>query len=323
MALRKSSWREQRVFVPAQARVPVNWKDTSPNVAILANNSNTRVYLSQAANVDETTFDMILPPFGIRVYARPDPIGTLWLYAQADARIHVASLETDFNPMFIPQTQEISAVGAAGLLGVVDVNRILEPLPAGTNEIGAVQIAGFQVPLPQGSNVIGKVDINQWPALPAGNNNIGDVDVVTEPATAAPGQNLPSVVKAIGGMDPSGKLQPLAVTSEGRLGVQSTDLLVQTTSPLAASATYTSPMLAVAGYARLVGGVFADQDGTLYVEQSIDGGTSWDLIDQVAITAGTPARFDIPLVTDTARIRYANGVNAQSAFRLAAFGKVF
>ncbi len=84
---------------------------------------------------------------------------------------------------------------------------VTQPLPAGTNIIGAVQITDGSVriaavkagttpavaadqslvvahspnsPTPPGSNAIGSVSVNA--ALPAGNNNIGDVDIVTMPA---------------------------------------------------------------------------------------------------------------------------------------------
>lgn len=52
--------------------------------------------------------------------------------------------------------------------------QVQEPLPAGTNNIGDVDIASA---LPAGSNVIGDVGING--SLPAGTNNIGDVDIAS------------------------------------------------------------------------------------------------------------------------------------------------
>ena len=74
--------------------------------------------------------------------------------------------------------------------GLVAVNL---PLPAGTNNIGDVDIASA---LPAGSNIIGQVSIDQTTpgttngveinaALPAGTNNIGDVDI----ASIAAGDN--------------------------------------------------------------------------------------------------------------------------------------
>src|SRR5512147_2136973 len=50
------------------------------------------------------------------------------------------------------------------------IKKIVDPLPAGTNNIGDVDIASA---LPAGDNNIGNVDIAS--ALPAGDNNIGNV----------------------------------------------------------------------------------------------------------------------------------------------------
>ncbi len=50
-------------------------------------------------------------------------------------------------------------------------------------DLGKVDIAAFDVALPAGSNNIGDVDVLTLPSLPAGSNNIGDVDVASLPAT--------------------------------------------------------------------------------------------------------------------------------------------
>ncbi|HCN7007076.1 TPA: hypothetical protein N6134_005032 [Escherichia coli] len=50
--------------------------------------------------------------------------------------------------------------GANGLLGIVEVNNILSPLPTGTNTIGGVVVTSIDVPLPTGNNKIGRVDID-------------------------------------------------------------------------------------------------------------------------------------------------------------------
>jgi hypothetical protein len=92
-------------------------------------------------------------------------------------------------------------------------------------------------------------------------------------------------------------------------------VLASTTTPLGANGTYTSGSLTVSGYGRIVGTVFADQAGTLYIEQSSDG-TNWDASTGVSVSAGTPASFSVEVVAPTARVRYVNGATAQTAFRL-------
>lgn len=70
----------------------------------------------------------------------------------------------------------------------VDVTR-LPALPAGTNNIGDVDIASIAA----GDNNIGNVDVVTLPALPAGTNNIGDVDVLS----VVPGTGATALGKAI------------------------------------------------------------------------------------------------------------------------------
>lgn len=61
------------------------------------------------------------------------------------------------------------------------------PLPvdvtdSATRDLGTVDIAA---PLPAGTNNIGDVDVLTLPAIPAGTNNIGDVDVASGPTGAS------------------------------------------------------------------------------------------------------------------------------------------
>jgi hypothetical protein len=61
----------------------------------------------------------------------------------------------------------------------------VDPLPAGTNNIGDVDVLTLPS-LPAGANNIGDVDVLTLPSLPAGSNNIGGVDVLTLPQPTSP-----------------------------------------------------------------------------------------------------------------------------------------
>jgi hypothetical protein len=79
---------------------------------------------------------------------------------------------------------------------IVDTNKarvsVIDPLPAGTNNIGDVDVLSLPS-LPAGNNNIGDVDVVSLPSLPAGNNNIGDVDVVSLPSLPAGNNNIGDV----------------------------------------------------------------------------------------------------------------------------------
>lgn len=92
-----------------------------------------------------------------------------------------------------------------------------------------------------------------------------------------------------------------------------------TTAVLTASGTYTTAnALLVGGNARITGTVFADQAGTLNIDQSSDG-TNWDYSTSVTVTASTKTNFSVEVVAPYARLRYVNGATIQTVFRLYAF----
>ena len=90
-----------------------------------------------------------------------------------------------------------------------------------------------------------------------------------------------------------------------------------TTTPLAANATYTGSARDFM-YSRLchAGAIaYADQDGTMYFEGSIDG-SNWDIeLGSQAVTGGSGAQLVVQVPCRYIRPKYVNGANAQSTFR--------
>lgn len=70
----------------------------------------------------------------------------------------------------------------------------------------------------------------------------------------------------------------------------------------------------------IAGSVFADQPGTLYVEQSFDG-TNFDVSWSSAITASAGVGFNETLLAPIVQVRYVNGATAQGVLRL--FARTF
>lgn len=68
----------------------------------------------------------------------------------------------------------------------------------------------------------------------------------------------------------------------------------------------------------LAGAVFADQPGTLFIEQSIDGGKNFDISTSYDISASDGKGFSEPIFTSLVRIRFVNTGTVQTAFRIAA-----
>lgn len=95
--------------------------------------------------------------------------------------------------------------------------------------------------------------------------------------------------------------------------------VVETDVPLVIGASFESGPFGVVGYARIVGSVRSDREGTIFVEQSQDG-ANWDYQSEFLIPADDPASsgFMVEVVALTARIRFVNGALDQTWFRLVA-----
>jgi DUF4097 and DUF4098 domain-containing protein YvlB len=91
-----------------------------------------------------------------------------------------------------------------------------------------------------------------------------------------------------------------------------------TTTPLAANASYTSSSDDRYGrtHRTVIAHAYADQPGTLYIEQSPDG-TNWDISESTSVAANTGTALITVIKSRYMRFRYVNGANAQTVFRLA------
>lgn len=67
---------------------------------------------------------------------------------------------------------------------------------------------------------------------------------------------------------------------------------------------------------RITGTVFANVNGTLFIEQSSDGGANFDVSTSIAVVGGTGQGFSQELYAPFVRLRYVNGAGAQATFRL-------
>lgn len=88
---------------------------------------------------------------------------------------------------------------------------------------------------------------------------------------------------------------------------------------LKANETLTSATYSVYDYRRVVGMAFADQPGTVYIDQSYYPTTEpWFTVWQQDVTPNVPLTFDVPLYNQYVRVRYQNGPTDQTQFNLTA-----
>lgn len=96
------------------------------------------------------------------------------------------------------------------------------------------------------------------------------------------------------------KVSPVVDSSVANLGI---------------GATYTGAAFSIEEYARIIGSCFADQAGTLYIDQRNDG-TNWDIRSTIPYAASDLMGFSVEVVGNEARLVHLNGAVAQTAFRL-------
>lgn len=87
------------------------------------------------------------------------------------------------------------------------------------------------------------------------------------------------------------------------------------TTPLAGNASFTGTTRTTDTFSRFRAKVVADQAGTLFIDQSIDGST-WDNTISTPISANNPIVIESICTDLNTRVRYTNGSSAQGTFRL-------
>jgi len=94
-----------------------------------------------------------------------------------------------------------------------------------------------------------------------------------------------------------------------------TDILVKTTTTLAAGATYTSAEEYCEGGTWIIGTVYSDVDGTIEIQQAQEL-YLWYTVETISYTGGTKMGIKVDIVAPWFRIVYTNGATAQTTFYL-------
>lgn len=204
-----------------------------------------------------------------------------------------------------PATAALQTTGNASLANLDIALTVLRDAILGTSSktitdvvsaLGAVVIAA-------GANVIGKVGIDQ--------TTPGTTNAIT-PVNSSGTEILTETDPGVAKISDAGIIIPTDKQAVYR------NLEVDYSTPLAASGSYTSSAIDGLTLRRVTGTVYADQAGTLNIEESKDG-TTYRITATQAITASTPYAFDAIFHSRYIRLNYVNGASAQGAFELIAY----
>ena len=161
------SFREQLIDLKGGVVNEIYFIDTKPNFIYITNLGNGSLYVDDQPNVTNSSYEILTGSLMKRSLVKPLGLTTLYIYADVDGKAKIESGVSELSLSDIPMTQIVATLSNSLSISTVDVQKIIEQLPAGTNRIGDVGI----VSMPD-------VNVVSLPSLPAGNNNIGDVDVV-------------------------------------------------------------------------------------------------------------------------------------------------
>ena len=109
-----------------------------------------------------------------------------------------------------------------------------------------------------------------------------------------------------------------STTTTANIGLCAPVLYADTTTVLAASAAYTGTSRdggTTPSYQRFCARAYADQAGTLTIQDSTDN-TTWRAVESIAVAAGETKTLNVPCLARYYRVVYTNGATLQGAFRL-------
>ena len=115
-----------------------------------------------------------------------------------------------------------------------------------------------------------------------------------------------------------------SVSTVGAVGIKITSY-IETTTNLTSGQIFTGPSRDITSgmqSSMFTGLCYADVSGTLYVEESIDGSAFYPM-QQIPVTAGVAVKFENRMHSRYARVRYVNGVTAQTTFRISSTVSAF
>lgn len=114
-----------------------------------------------------------------------------------------------------------------------------------------------------------------------------------------------------------------SVSTVGAVGIKTT-AYTETTTNLTSGQIFTGPSRDITSgmQSMFTGFCYADVPGTLYVEESTDASAFYPM-QQIPVPAGVAVKFENKMHSRYARVRYVNGVTAQTTFRISSAVSAF
>lgn len=157
-SIKNDSYRRNIITVKAGIPTEFIFKDSTPNVCFIRNTGTAELIVGIEYIPSDLNYDEKIASSSKQSVARPIPFNRICFTSIQDANLFLESFQVeDMKPADIPETQPVLFTNVADII-LGDINSLISPLPAGTNNIGKIDINSS---IPAGTNLIGKVDINK------------------------------------------------------------------------------------------------------------------------------------------------------------------
>ena len=160
----KESWVEKIVNLKANTPLEINFRNEINTLVVKNPSAADVIRMDLRPDVSDTNYEATAPVEGFGIIVRPYLFRKAWLFATADiSNIRVYEVVTKEPVILLPQM---------GQAPVADVN-----------VTGTVGLKAGELNLDAEKDL--QVDVKTLPSLPAGTNNIGQVDVKTFPGVVS------------------------------------------------------------------------------------------------------------------------------------------
>jgi hypothetical protein len=177
-------WRRYSFTILPDSDYELVFPDSSPNQGLVRNlSAGGNIFVGIDGYVNELNYEFTVEPNSSTIIGKAISFNRIYLHNPNSESINVV-VDSTFGEFDLSLLKEFKVNLSGEVAEEIRYNGIINgftvPLPAGTNNIGDVDVLTLPS-LPAGTNNIGDVDVLTLPSLPAGTNNIGDVDVVSLP----------------------------------------------------------------------------------------------------------------------------------------------
>lgn len=153
-----SGFTKNNVKIPAFGTATVEYTDVTPNYFRVQNMGTSVILGATSIMPSKRRYDFAISGEAVKMYAEPNKRSRLYLLNQSgtDVECVVVAFEAPFDPMILALSEVSLSLDTSTLPISQEISGFNASLPAGTNNIGSVNIESS---LPSGENKIGSIEI--------------------------------------------------------------------------------------------------------------------------------------------------------------------